>query len=116
VTKSVVIPYLLENNILIEEAMKKTYLFIITLLLYLVAVLSFASDRTAIRPNRSERFESKPNTSIRTPLRVGIDSQGNTSILIPNHSKGYIGVDSQGKALIATEVRGVMSFNLMRLY
>jgi hypothetical protein len=104
--RKVAIISLLGNNILKEKVMRRMYVPAMILLLFLLPGLSFAGDQMGRRPNRSEMFESKPDMLNRTPRRLGVDSQGNTSILVPNHSKGYIGVDSKGKALIITPLRG----------
>jgi hypothetical protein len=103
--------------------MKRMYLLGMILLLFLLPGFSFASDRMTFMPNSSKRLEVERDagnkTSLQTPppsgerdrvsgalLSIGVDTQGNLSGLKPNNSGGYIGVDSQGKALIITPLRG----------
>ncbi len=107
--------------------MKRIYLSAMISLLFLLPGLSFASDRMTLMPNSSERLDVKRDTgnktSLQTPhpaplpsgerdrvrgalLSIGVDNRGNLSGLRPNNSGGYIGIDSQGKALIITPLRG----------
>jgi hypothetical protein len=88
-------------------------------LLFLVPALSFAleqldfpkglgSERTvpSAVPKRSEGPDNQANTPSQPPHYLGIDSQGNTSVLTPNRSGGYIGVDSRGDPVTVTPLRG----------
>jgi hypothetical protein len=107
--------------------MKRMCVSVVILLLFLLPGLSFAGDRMTLMPNPSERLNVKRDagnkTSLQTPhpaplpsgerdrvrgalLSIGVDNRGNLSGLTPNNSGGYIGVDSQGKALIITPLRG----------
>ena len=86
--------------------MKRIHILIMILLLCLVPCLSFSSDRTTLMPNPSQRLDSKRDAGNKTSLSIGVDNRGNLSGLTPNNSGGYIGVDSQGKALIITPLRG----------
>jgi hypothetical protein len=86
--------------------MKRIVLFIMVLLLSLIPAISFASGPATLTPNRSGGFNSQRDTSNLTSHSFGVDSQGNTSVLTPNRSGGYIGFDSQGKAVIVTPLRG----------
>jgi len=86
--------------------MKRIYVPAMILLLFLLPGFSFASDRTTLVPNPSQRLDSKRDAGNKTSLSIGVDNQGNLSGLTPNNSGGYIGVDSQGKALIITPLRG----------
>lgn len=103
--------------------MKRMYLAIMILLLFVLPGLSFASDWMALMSNPWKRLDVKRDaevkTSLQTPppsvekgrvrgalLSVGVDNRGNLSGLTPNNSGGYIGVDSQGKASIVTPLRG----------
>jgi hypothetical protein len=127
VNRRVVIISLLGNNTIEEERMKRICLLTMILLLFLLPGLSFASDRITLMPNSSKRLDVKRGTgnktSLQTPhpaplpsgerdrvrgvlLSTGVNNQGNLSGLKPNNSGGYIGVDSQGKALIITPLRG----------
>jgi len=78
----------------------------IVLLLSLVPAISFASDPVTLTPNSSGGFTSQQNSSNLTSHTLGVDSRGNTSVLTPNHSGGYIGFDSQGRAVMVTPLRG----------
>jgi len=76
------------------------------LLLFSIPALSLAGDPKNLMPNQSKKFDSQENTSNLTSHTFGVDSQGNISVLTPNHSRGYIGVDSQGSAVIIMPLRG----------
>jgi hypothetical protein len=103
---SIVMICLLRHNFKRENMMKRIVLFMIMLLLSLAPGISFASDPIPLRPNRSEGFTSQRNSSNLTSHPLGVDSQGNTSVLTPNRSGGYIGIDSRGRAVIVTPLRG----------
>jgi hypothetical protein len=86
--------------------MKRLFLFIIVLLLSLIPVISFTSTSIILMPNSSAVFNNQQNISNLTSHYFGVSSQGNTSILTPNHAGAYIGVDSHGKSVIITPLRG----------
>jgi hypothetical protein len=86
--------------------MKRIFLFIMVLLLSIVPGISFASDPIPLTPKSSGGFTSQRDTSTPTSHTLGVDSQGNTSVLTPNRSGGYIGFDSQGKSVMVTPLRG----------
>jgi hypothetical protein len=102
--------------------MIKIYLFIGVFLLFLIPAFSFALEQLtfpnplggpgsqqsapSLAPKRSEGADHQGNTSNPTSHYLGIDRQGNTSVLTPNHSGGYIGVDNQGSPVTITPLRG----------
>jgi hypothetical protein len=57
-------------------------------------------------PSPAQRLYGKRDTVNKMSLSIGVDHRGNLSGLTPNNSGGYIGVDSKGKALIITPLRG----------
>jgi hypothetical protein len=102
--------------------MERKYLFTI-ILLFLLSTLSCAGSYATLIPGPSVKAKShtnfsgimpydsigdnKSNTSVLTPNgSKKPDSQGNTSILTPNNSRGYIGLDTQGSAVMITPLRG----------
>ncbi len=102
--------------------MSKRVLFTVACLLFLVPVLCSAFEQStlpkpsggldtqgnapSVVPKPSEGPDLQGNTTNPTSRYLGIDSQGNTSVLTPNHSGGYIGVDSRGSAVTVTPLRG----------
>ena len=102
--------------------MNKIYVLTAAFLLLLIPALAFAfeqltlpnpsggvgSQRNApsVVPKPSEGPDHQGNTSNPTSRYLGIDSQGNTSVLTPNHSGGYNGVDNQGSPVTVTPLRG----------
>jgi hypothetical protein len=104
--QAVVMICLLRHNFIKEDVMKRICFFIMILILFFLPTLSWAVSPTTLMPNRSGRFDNQRNNSNLTPHYFGIDSQGNTSVLTPNHSGGYIGFDSQGNGVMITPLRG----------
>ena len=102
--------------------MSKICFFIVAFLLFIIPAFSSAleqltfpkppaeigSERTgpSAVPKRSEGPDNQANTPNQPPHYLGIDSQGNTSVLTPNRSGGYIGVDSRGDPVTVTPLRG----------
>jgi hypothetical protein len=102
--------------------MSKICLFTAAFLLFLIPALSFALEQSALPnpsgglgsertgpspvPKRSEGPDNQANTPNQPPHYLGIDSQGNTSVLTPNQSGGYAGVDSRGGPVTITPLRG----------
>ena len=102
--------------------MSKIYLFAAVCLLFLMPALSFAFEQSALPnpsggvgserntpspvPKRSEGLDDQGNTSNQRSHYLGIDSQGNTSVLTPNQSGGYVGADNQGNPVTITPLRG----------
>ena len=98
--------------------MGKIWLFTAALLLFLIPASSFAleqldfpkglgSERSGPSPvpKRPEGVDNQANTPSQ-PHYLGIDSQGNTSVLTPNRLGGYIGVDGRGSPVTITPLRG----------
>ena len=99
--------------------MSKICLFTVTFLLFIIPAFSFALEQLTFPnglgsersgpspvPKRSEGPDNQPNTPSQPPHDLGIDSQGNTSVLTPNRSGGYIGVDGRGNPVTITPLRG----------
>jgi len=99
--------------------MSKICLFIVAFLLFIIPAFSFALEQLdfpkglgsqqnapSVVPKPSEGPNHQGNTSNPTSRYLGIDSQGNTSVLTPNHSGGYNGVDNQGSPVTVTPLRG----------
>ena len=102
--------------------MSKICLFTVAFLLFLIPAFSFALEQLDLPktpgglgsersgpsavPKRSEGPDNQANTPSQPPHYLGIDSQGNTSVLTPNRSGGYIGVDSRGDPVTVTPLRG----------
>jgi hypothetical protein len=119
---AIVIVCPLRNNDFREGVMIKIYLLTAAFLLFLMPVLCFAFEQSALpkpsggldtQRNTPDVIQKPPqgldhqgNTSNPTSHYLGIDSQGNTSVLTPNHSGGYIGVDNRGSSVTITPLRG----------
>ena len=102
--------------------MSKIFLFTVAFLLFLIPAFSFALEQSALPnasgglgsqqnapslvPKRLEGFENQVNTPDQPAHYLGVDSQGNTSVLTPNQSGGYVGVDSRGGPVTITPIRG----------
>jgi hypothetical protein len=102
--------------------MSKTYSFIAGFLIFLTPALSFALEQSTLPtpsggrgsertgpspvPKGSEGLDNQANTPNQPSHYLGIDSQGNTSVLTPNQSGGFIGVDSRGGPVTITPLRG----------
>ena len=94
----------------------------VAFLLFFIPVLSLALEQSALpnpsgglgsqpigpslTPKRLEGLDNQPNTPNQASHYLGIDSQGNTSVLRPNQSGGYVGVDSRGGPVTITPIRG----------
>jgi len=102
--------------------MSKICLFTAVFLLFLTPALSFALEQSALPnpsgglgsertgptlvPKHSEGLDNQANTPNQPSHYLGVDSQGNTSVLTPNQSGGYIGVDTRGGPVTITPLRG----------
>jgi hypothetical protein len=99
--------------------MSKICFFAVAFLLFIIPVFSFAleqlefpkglgSERSGPSPvpKRPEGPDKQANPPSQSPHYLGIDSQGNTSVLTPNQSGGYAGVDNRGNPVTVTPLRG----------
>jgi len=102
-----------------KEVMSKIFLFTAAFLLFLIPAFSFALEQLDFPkglggersgpsplPKPPEGLENRENTPSQPSHYLGIDSQGNTSVLTPNQSGGYAGVDSRGGPVTVTPLRG----------
>jgi hypothetical protein len=86
--------------------MRRKYVLVIALLIFLAPILALAEEYKTLAPSRSKGSTGQGNISNLTSRSYGFSSQGNTSVLTPNHSGGYIGFDGQGNAVLITPLRG----------
>ena len=99
--------------------MSKICLLIVAFLLFIIPAFSFALEQLTFPnglgsersgpsavPKHPEGPDNQANTPSQAPHYLGIDSQGNTSVLTPNRSGGYIGVDGRGNPVTITPLRG----------